>query len=92
MQAALPYLPFVLLGTVGGLLGSFVDSLLGATLQFSGFDDKLQKVVNYPGKGAADSSIRRITGVHILSNNQVNLLSSLVMALVVGGMTTLFYC
>lgn len=36
MVAAPPQWPIILVGAAGGLLGSVIDSLLGATLQYSG--------------------------------------------------------
>ena len=64
----------------GGLLGSLVDSLCGATLQYSGYSWDLQKVVQRPGDGVA-----RISGRPLLDNNQVNLLSASITASVVSA-------
>ena len=36
LQAIPPQWPVILFATVGGFLGSLIDSLLGATLQYSG--------------------------------------------------------
>lgn len=36
LELAAPQWPIILLGGIGGLLGSIVDSILGATLQYSG--------------------------------------------------------
>lgn len=77
--------PVIVLGLLGGLVGSLVDSLLGATLQFSGYDMKLKKVVNRPGNDP--KIVYKINGVDLLSNNQVNLLSSLIIALLTGYAT-----
>eukprot|EP00899_Mesostigma_viride_P022651 jgi/Mesvir1/3570/Mv12034-RA.1 len=63
------------LGVGVGLLGSLADSLLGATLQFSGFCRNKQKVVSKPGP-----SVTHISGYNVLNNHAVNLISSALMA------------
>mmetsp|Transcript_3887 Transcript_3887/g.9523 ORF Transcript_3887/g.9523 Transcript_3887/m.9523 type:complete len:287 (+) Transcript_3887:429-1289(+) len=62
----------IAIGCVGGFLGSLIDSLLGATVQYSGWCSKERKVVETPGP-----TVTRISGLNILDNHQVNFLSSL---------------
>lgn len=59
-----------------GLAGSVVDSLLGATFQFSGRDPKTGKVVASPGPG-----VQHISGRPWLSNDAVNATSASLMSL-----------
>ena len=54
-------------GLAAGVAGSLVDSLLGATLQYSGVDAKSGRVVNAPRPG-----VRRVAGRALLSNDGVN--------------------
>lgn len=68
----------VWVGAISGLTGSFIDSVLGATLQFSGYSEKLGRVVNDPGHG-----VTHISGWNILSNHTVNFVSSLITAIVI---------
>lgn len=55
-------------------LGTMLDSFLGANLQYSGFDKKRGIVVSEPGEG-----VKHISGVPLLDNHAVNLLTSLLM-------------
>ncbi|XP_016517891.1 transmembrane protein 19 isoform X2 [Poecilia formosa] len=81
LQLADPQWPVVLYGGVAGLLGSMLDSLLGAHMQYSGFDSSIGKVVSYES-----ATTRRICGKPIMDNNAVNLFSSVLVALFLPGL------
>lgn len=71
MNLSPPQWPLIPFGGIGGLLGSVIDSVIGATLQYSGQDEK-GRIVETPGK-----NVRHISGIRILDNHSVNLISSI---------------
>uniref|UniRef100_A0A0D6R8Q3 DUF92 domain-containing protein n=1 Tax=Araucaria cunninghamii TaxID=56994 RepID=A0A0D6R8Q3_ARACU len=64
------------IATFAGLFGSVVDSVLGATVQYSGYCAVRKKVVGRPGP-----TVKRISGQNILSNNGVNFVAILLTTL-----------
>ncbi|KAJ9124505.1 hypothetical protein QFC24_003296 [Naganishia onofrii] len=82
---------FIGTGAVAGFAGSMLDSFLGATLQQTLYDtDKkmilLDDVAARQRKlvGAGSASNRVVSGLEVLSNNQVNFLSSATIAILSG--------
>ena len=59
---------------------------MGATLQYSGLNRKTGAMVEKPPK--EKDSVEHITGTDILDNHEVNLLSSLVTAIIVPIITS----
>jgi len=76
ISQAQPQTLIILVGGLGGLLGSILDSILGASLQFSGKDIKSGKIVE-----VARDGVIPISGKMILDNHSVNLVSSILTAL-----------
>ncbi|XP_013111435.1 transmembrane protein 19 isoform X2 [Stomoxys calcitrans] len=72
MLVAPPQWPLILWGGFAGLFGSLVDSVLGATLQYSGIDEE-GKIVDTPAAG-----VKYISGLRIIDNHSVNLISSII--------------
>lgn len=72
-----PQWPIIASGLIAGLFGSIVDSLIGATLQFSGLNKSTGTIVETPGK-----NVQWISGSPVFNNHTVNLLSSISMALI----------
>jgi len=72
-------LRLIFLGTLTGLIGSLIDSILGATIQIT-YQDPETKVIHHN----YESSFKQISGRNVLSNAQVNLLSVSI-TMVLGG-------
>ena len=71
----LGYCPsLVNLATASGLLGSIIDSLVGATLQATYWDPN-QKLV-YHANSIKPRTVQKVCGVDLLTNEQVNFVST----------------
>ena len=81
VEDALSQSVVVIIGGMCGLAGSVVDSILGATVQYSGFSSKLKCVVHKP-TGNGVGHIQHIAGLQVLDNNSVNFVSNLITAVV----------
>ncbi|XP_029651315.1 transmembrane protein 19 [Octopus sinensis] len=67
--------PVIIVGLVCGFGGSFLDSLLGATVQYSGYDQERNIIVEHSAP-----NVQHINGRQLLNNHAINLLSSLLTA------------
>ncbi|KAJ1770017.1 hypothetical protein IW140_004773 [Coemansia sp. RSA 1813] len=75
-SGALPKIPYNMLGTLLGIAGSLIDSLLGATLQASYLINKHAVSDISPQELKQLENSKLICGRDILSNNTVNLVAS----------------
>ncbi|EIM84929.1 uncharacterized protein STEHIDRAFT_169791 [Stereum hirsutum FP-91666 SS1] len=88
-------------GAGAGLVGSMLDSLLGATLQRTQYSTSTHRILTDEGSTSKDGNkernkergregekeeeeIKVVSGIDVLTNNQVNLVASLATALLLG--------
>jgi uncharacterized membrane protein len=69
-------LKLILLGALAGLMGSGIDSFLGATLQRTRYSNKTKLILQDKSKPLANDDIKVISGWNVLTSNQVNFISS----------------
>ncbi|XKL65767.1 hypothetical protein PGB90_009187 [Kerria lacca] len=69
--------PIIIVGGFAGLIGSIIDSCIGATFQYSGRHKITGVIVEHPGK-----DVIHISGRDILDNHGVNLITNVLMALI----------
>lgn len=81
-----PQWPLIFAGAFAGFVGSLIDSVLGATLQFSGLDERTGCIVEHKGKG-----IRHISGTQILDNHSVNIISTVIMGILTPRVANLLW-
>jgi len=73
-------LPLLLWGTLAGGLGSLLDSFMGATIQETRQASNTKRILPDEFKAGPGVEVNVISGLDILTNNQVNLVSSIVTA------------
>lgn len=86
LEVSPPQWPLIAAGALAGFFGSVLDSILGATVQYSGIDERTGVVVERSGKG-----IRHISGIRLLDNHCVNLISSIAVGLLTPKFANIFW-
>jgi len=70
-------LPLLVWGTLAGGFGSLIDSFLGATIQETRQSSETKRILPDEFKVDSDSEVKVVGGLDVLTNNEVNLFSSI---------------
>ncbi|TDL23380.1 hypothetical protein BD410DRAFT_820772 [Rickenella mellea] len=74
-------LELILWGALGGGFGSLIDSFMGATIQRTRYSTTTKRILQ--DDTVVTDDVKVVSGLNILTNNQVNLISSTVTAFLV---------
>lgn len=81
-----PQYPMVIVGLAAGVIGSIVDSILGATVQATYYNSERKQIVKGEDFRADDKDVEIIQGVNFLSNESVNFFSIAITMCIICGM------
>jgi uncharacterized protein (TIGR00297 family) len=89
-SGVVPQWPVLVFGIVSGLIGSILDSIVGATLQVTWFDTSTNKISPRP-PARTTAVFQHICGLDVLTNEQVNLVSLALTTLLSGYLALFFF-
>ncbi|XP_020279439.1 transmembrane protein 19-like [Pseudomyrmex gracilis] len=85
LEVSSPQWPIILVGGFGGFFGSLFNSVLGATVNYSGVNEE-GLIVKRPGKG-----VKHISGNEVFDNQSINLFCSIGIALILPQIAKVFW-